>query len=53
MGRQAISRRPWSVGPAVAVPGAVDLFDDRGRHPTEMQLSAVRLDDFRSALPAG
>lgn len=33
--------------------GTVDLFDDRGRHPTEMQLAAVGLDDFRSALPAG
>lgn len=31
--------------------GTVDLFDDRGLHPTEMQLSAVSLDDFRSALP--
>lgn len=33
--------------------GAVELFDDRGLHPTEMQLSAVGLDDFRSALPTG
>jgi len=33
--------------------GALDLFDDRGVHPTEMTLSAVGLDDFRSALPAG
>lgn len=31
--------------------GALDLFDDRGLHPTEMALSAVSLDDFRSALP--
>lgn len=29
----------------------VDIFDNRGLHPTEMQLSAVSLDDFRSALP--
>lgn len=33
--------------------GTVDLFDDHGLHPTGMQLSAVSLDDFRSALPAG
>ncbi len=32
---------------------AVDIFDDRGLHPTEMQLSAVSLDDFRTALPNG
>lgn len=31
--------------------GAVDLFDDRGLHPTEIQLSAVRLEDFRAQLP--
>lgn len=31
--------------------GTVELFDDRGQHPTEMQLSAVSLDDFRAALP--
>jgi hypothetical protein len=45
----------WSAQgvPSRDFPGAVDLFDDRGRHPTEMQLSAVSLDDFRSALPAG
>jgi hypothetical protein len=31
--------------------GAVDLFDDQGMHPTELQLYAVSLDDFRSVLP--
>lgn len=45
----------WSTQgvPSRDVDAAVDIFDDRGRHPTDMQLSAVRLDDFRSALPAG
>ncbi|WP_395729900.1 hypothetical protein [Nakamurella sp.] len=45
----------WSTQgvPSRDVDAAVDIFDDRGRHPTDMPLSAVRLDDFRSALPAG
>lgn len=29
----------------------VDVFDDRGRHPAEMQLFAVSLTDFRAPLP--
>lgn len=33
--------------------GGIELFDDRGLHPTDMALSAVTLDDFRSALPSG
>lgn len=45
----------WSTQgvPARDFTGAVDIFDDRGLHPTEMQLSAVSLDDFRTALPDG
>jgi len=45
----------WSTQgvPARDFDGALDLFDDRGRHPTDMQLSAVGLGDFRSALPTG
>lgn len=43
----------WSTQgvPARDFTGAVELFDDRGRHPTEMNLTAVGLDDFRAALP--
>lgn len=43
----------WSTQgvPARDFTGTVQLFDDQGRHPTEMQLLAVDLDDFRAALP--
>lgn len=31
--------------------GSVDIFDDRGLHPADLQLQAVRLADFRAQLP--
>ncbi len=31
--------------------GSVDIFDDRGRHPADLQFQAVRLADFRAQLP--
>ena len=31
--------------------GAVQIFDDRGLHPTSVELWALPLDDFRAILP--